>query len=98
MFYSTIGLLQFTQHPEAQEVRISDPVTLQCAVSNGTITGWLYNNDPLSEGGDVAIDGNSLMISSYQTHLAGDYRCVANSSDASATQVSHFATLSHFGK
>ena len=90
-------IIDFTEHPESQEVRLNESVTLQCAVSNGEVTHWLFNNGPLPSEG-VTANGGLLVISSFQLQLSGNYRCVARSTDGTSTQVSHYARISHFSK
>ena len=90
-------VIDFSEHPESQEVRFNESVTLQCAVSNGEVTHWLFNNGPLPSEG-VTTNGGMLVISSFQLQLAGNYRCVARSTDGAFTQVSHYARISHFSK
>ena len=90
-------IIDFTEHPESQEVRLNESVTLQCAVSNGEVTHWLFNNGPLPSEG-VTANGGMLVISSFQLQLAGNYRCVARSTNGTFSQVSHYARISHFSK
>ena len=90
-------IIDFTEHPESQEVRLNESVTLQCSVSDGEVTHWLFNNGPLPSEG-VTANGGMLVISSFQLQLAGNYRCVARSTDGTFSQVSHYARISHFSK
>ena len=90
-------IIDFTEHPESQEVRLNESATLQCAVSNGEVTHWLFNNGPLPSEG-VTANGGMLVISSFQLQLAGNYRCVARSTNGTFSQVSHYARISHFSK
>ena len=90
-------VIDFTEHPESQEVRLNESVTLQCAVSTGEVTHWLFNNGRLPSEG-VTTNGGTLVISSFQLQQAGNYRCVARSTDGAFTQVSHYARISHFSK
>ena len=92
------AIIDFTEHPQSQEVRLNETVTLQCAVSNGEITHWLFNNGPLPSEGINTTLGGTLVILSFQHELAGKYRCVAQSTNKAFTQVSHFARISHFSR
>ena len=96
ILFSTV-IIDFTEHPESEEVRLNESVTLQCAVSTGEVTHWLFNNGPLPSEG-VTTNGGTLVISSFQLQLSGNYRCVARSTDGAFTQVSHYARISHFSK
>lgn len=89
--------IDFTKHPQSQEVRFNETVTLQCAVSNGEVIHWLFNNGPLPSE-SVTTTRGTLVILSFQNELAGKYRCVAQSTDETFSQVSHFARISHFSR
>jgi len=91
-------IINFTEHPQSREVRFNDSVTLQCAVSNGVVTQWLFNNGPLVPNMGITVNEGTLIIGSFQRELAGNYRCVAESTTGSFTQVSHYARISYFSK
>ena len=91
-------IINFTEHPQSQEVRFNDSVTLQCAVSNGVVTQWLFNNGPLLPSVGITVNGGTLVIASFHREMAGIYRCVAESATGSFTQVSHYARISYFSK
>ena len=92
-------IVDFAEHPVSQEVAVNDAVTLQCSISTpgAAVTHWVFNGDELSSGSGIDISGNSLTISSFQTSHAGEYRCAAGTTDG-FFQLSHAATLTHFGK
>ena len=87
-------------HPtESQELKTGDNYTLRCAVSAGEIRHWLFDSNRIAKNNTAySINGGELTITSFESSLAGRYRCVASRDGGITHQVSHAGSITYFGE